>query len=139
MNRPVKWMAVAAIAFGMGSLISGGRALFGGAQARAAYGHVVLFVLWFNFAAGFVYIAAGSGLLLRRRWGVSLALFLAAATLIVFAGFVQHIMSGGAYENRNLAAMIVRSSFWVVVALAARGNARGDDDASIVRRIAPSK
>ena len=45
--------AVVAIVFGLATVISGGRALFGGADMGA----VVPFVLWFNFLAGFAYVA----------------------------------------------------------------------------------
>ena len=43
---------VAAIAFGLLTLISGGSALFG----LVDMGAVVPFVLWFNFLAGFAYV-----------------------------------------------------------------------------------
>lgn len=47
-----------AVVFGLATVISGGRALFGGADMGA----VVPFVLWFNFVAGFAYLLAGIGL-----------------------------------------------------------------------------
>ena len=51
-----------AVVFGVSTIISGGRALFGGTAAREAMGNAVPFVLWFNFAMGFLYIIAGAGL-----------------------------------------------------------------------------
>ena len=59
--------AIVAVLFGALTIFSGGRALFGGAEARAAVGAAVPFVLWFNFLAGFAYVAAGVGLFLRHR------------------------------------------------------------------------
>ena len=48
------WIAaIVAIVFGVLTVVSGGRALFAGAEARAAVGNAVPFVLWFNFLAGF--------------------------------------------------------------------------------------
>ena len=47
--------AVVAIVFGLATVISGGRALFGGADMGA----VVPVVLWFNFMTGFAYLLAG--------------------------------------------------------------------------------
>ena len=53
-------MAIAAIVFGVVTVLTGGRALFGSLESRADFGNAVPFVLWFNFLAGFVYIAAQS-------------------------------------------------------------------------------
>src|SRR5690606_2827174 len=68
----------------------------------------VPFVLWFNFAAGFLYIAAGGGLFARQKWTVWLAGAIAVATLGVFGAFGLHVLQGGAYETRIVGAMIVR-------------------------------
>lgn len=38
---------IVAVVFGVLTIMSGGRALFGGAAARAAMGNAVPFVLWF--------------------------------------------------------------------------------------------
>ena len=89
--------------------------------ARQSAGAYVPFVLWFNFAAGFAYVVAGIGLWLQRRWAVWLAAAIAAATLLVFAAFGVHVLSGGAYEMRTVAAMTLRSVVWLAIAwLAAR-------------------
>ena len=45
------------------------------------------FVVWFNFLAGFAYIAAGVGLWVRRRWAVVLAAALAAGTALLWLAF----------------------------------------------------
>jgi len=116
-NRLANWMAVAAIAFGVATVLTGGRALFGSSESRADYGNVVPFVLWFNFLAGFVYIMAGAGLLLRRRWAVHTSLFVAVSTILVFAAFGVHVIGGGAFERRTLGALIIRSLFWVAVTI----------------------
>ena len=41
-------IGIAAILFGVLTILSGGQALFGGEAARAAVGAAVPFVLWFN-------------------------------------------------------------------------------------------
>ena len=105
-----------AIAFGVATVVSGGQALFGGEAARAAVGNAVAFVLWFNFLAGFAYVAAGIGLLMRWRWATPLSAAILAATLIVFAAFGLHVLAGGAYEMRTVAAMTLRSAAWIVIA-----------------------
>lgn len=59
-----------AIVFGLLTIVSGGRALFGGPATEAAVGNAVPFVLWFNFLSGFVYVMAGIGIAMGRRWAV---------------------------------------------------------------------
>lgn len=106
-----------AVAFGLATLAEGGGVLFGSAQARAAAGNVVPFVLWFNFVAGFVYIAGGLATLRRRSVAIWIARALAAATLLVFAAFAVHVLTGGAHEPRTVVAMTLRSGFWLAQAL----------------------
>ena len=118
-ERILKWLAIAAIAFGALTVFSGGRALFGGMEARAELGNVVPFVLWFNFLAGFVYVVAGAALLRTKRWAAPLALLLAVATVLVFLAFAGHIVGGGAFEARTVGALSLRSLFWIAVALVA--------------------
>ncbi|HOZ33304.1 MAG TPA: hypothetical protein PLM52_10525 [Tabrizicola sp.] len=101
-----------AVAFGLLTLVSGGKALFG----TANMGAVVPFVLWFNFLAGFAYVAGG--LLLwrghRLAWPVALAILIATAA--VFAAFGLRVATGGAYEMRTVGAMTLRTGFWAVMA-----------------------
>jgi hypothetical protein len=116
-NRTVNWMAVAAIVFGGVTVLTGGRALFGSLESRADFGNVVPFVLWFNFLAGFVYIVAGAGLLLCRRWAVYTSRFVAVSTILVFVAFGVHVIGGGAFERRTIGALTIRSLFWVAVTI----------------------
>ncbi len=115
----VRALAIVAIIFGLMTVASGAMALFGDQDIRTRLGSVVPLVLWFNFLGGFVYVAAGIGILLRRRWGSRLAVVLAIATLLVFAIFGIHVAAGGAYEMRTVAAMTLRSAFWIMVAIVA--------------------
>lgn len=111
-------LGLGAIAFGVMTLLSGGKVLFGGATARAEAGDVVGFVLIFNFSAGFVYVITGIWTVLGKRGSVHLARALAATTLLFFAALGVHIASGGAFETRTVVAMTLRSAFWVGQALA---------------------
>ena len=114
---PMRTAALVAIAFGAATIRAGGSVLFGdGAQSA---GNVVGFVLWFNFLAGFAYVAAGAGLWQRRRWSARLALAIALGTLFVFAAFGIHIAGGGAFEMRTVGAMTLRSVVWTLIALLA--------------------
>ena len=112
----VKILAVVAILFGALTLYSGGSTLFIDGKARAAAGNFVGFVLWFNFLIGFAYIRAGVWLYRWQKCGFKLAIAIAAATLLVFALLGLLIMNGGAYEQRTVGAMILRSGVWIVIA-----------------------
>ena len=115
-SKTLKALAAVAIAFGLLTIFSGGRALFGSAEAQAAVGNAVPFVLWFNFMAGFGYVMAGVGLWLNRRWGFGAAVALAIATAGVAMAFYVHVHGGGAYEPRTVGALGLRLVFWSVVA-----------------------
>jgi hypothetical protein len=99
-----------AVLFGAATVASGGNVLFGGGAAAA--GSYVPFVVWFNFIAGFFYVAAGFGLWRQRRWAAWLALVLAVLTALAFAAFGWHVFAGGAFEARTIAAMTLRTLVW---------------------------
>lgn len=109
-------ISLLAVAFGLLTIKEGGTILFGGEAARAAAGHYVPFVLWFNFIAGFAYVVAGVGLWLRRSWAVGLAIAIALATAFTFAAFGVHVAYGGAFEMRTVAAMSLRTLVWATIA-----------------------
>lgn len=120
--RTPRWAAVlalVAIAFGVVTIIVGGRTLFGGVEVRAAAGNIVSFVLWFNFVAGFAYVIAGIGMLLSKRWAAYLSAAIAVATIAVFIALGIHIFAGLAFEARTVGAMSFRSAVWVVIAVLA--------------------
>ena len=104
------------LVFGLLTIFSGGTALFGDEAARAAVGNAVPFVLWFNFIAGFFYVLAGLGLLLKRRLAVWLSIAIAVATALVFAAFGLHVAGGGLYEMRTVGAMLLRTAVWASIA-----------------------
>lgn len=116
-----------ALVFGGLSIVSGGAALFGGAAAQEVAGAVVPFVLWFNFLSGFVYVLAGTGMAMDRRWGDALAIALVVAIGAVFAALGWHISQGGAFEMRTVGAMVLRLAVWV--GIAAYVNRQGRQDA----------
>lgn len=120
------WLvSLVAVGFGLLTIKEGGTILFGGEAARAAAGNYVPFVLWFNFAAGFAYVAAGIGLFMMQRWAIWLAVVIAATTAATFAAFGLHVSAGGTFEQRTVIAMSLRTVVWLTIAaLATRLMAR---------------
>jgi len=106
------------------TILEGGSVLFGDGAARRAAGSYVPFVLWFNFLAGFAYVAAGVGLRARFRWAVWLSFGIAVGTAAVFLGFGFHVLSGGPYEVRTVVALTLRTTVWLLLALWARRDLR---------------
>lgn len=111
------WMtSLVAVGFGLLTIKEGGAVLFGGELVRRAAGNYVPFVLWFNFAAGFAYVIAGTGLWLQQRWAAWLAISIAVATACAFVAFGASVYSGGAYELRTFVAMSLRTLVWTTIA-----------------------
>jgi len=123
-NTRPRWaipLAIGVAIFGFMTLKSGGEVLFVDGAGRQAAGNYVPFVLWFNFLAGFAYLAAALGLVLWRPWSVLLANVIAASTIAVFIALGAHIYMDGAYEARTVGAMVIRSLVWIGIAFAVRG------------------
>ncbi|MFO7592513.1 MAG: hypothetical protein R6X15_00520 [Pseudomonadota bacterium] len=119
-GRIYLWVAAfVAIAFGVLTIKSGAAVLFFDGEGRAAAGDYVPFVLWFNFVAGFFYVLAGVGLLLKKTCAANISIIIALATLSVFAAFGVHVINGGAYEMRTVIAMSLRSLVWLAIAVTA--------------------
>lgn len=113
--RSLTVVAIIAITFGLLTIVSGARALFGGVDMGA----VVPFVLWFNFLAGFAYLAAGLGLWYQTDWATGLAIAIALATAAVFAAFLWNVSKGVAFEARTMGAMGLRLVVWVIISIVA--------------------
>ncbi len=124
LERRPRWtfpVAVFAGLFGLLTLKSGGEVLFVDGAGRKAAGDFVPFVVWFNFVAGFAYIAGAIGIFMWRPWVAQLALAIALTTAAVFIAFGIHIFIGGVFEARTVGAMALRSLVWIGVAFALLG------------------
>ena len=117
-KRPVwVWIsAIVAILFGLLTIKSGGSVLFIDGEARQAAGHYVGFVLWFNFIAGFFYVATGMGIWLQKPWSATAAIIIALLTLLVFGALGVYILVGGESEQRTIMAMSLRTLVWASIA-----------------------
>jgi hypothetical protein len=125
-SRP-RWALIAALiaaAFGFVTIAVGGSTLVSVLENRDETGNIVNFVLWFNFLAGFAYVAAAVGLFFWKRWAAPLSAVIAVATVFVFIAFGVHVWLGGAFEARTIGAMTLRSIVWIGIAAAA-GRALG--------------
>ena len=111
------FLGLIAIGFGVMTIKTGGFALFGGVEGKEFAGRYVPFVLWFNFIAGFFYVIVGIGIIIKKAWSLILAKILAITTILVFAGFGIHVLSGGDYEMRTVGALTVRSLFWIFISI----------------------
>ncbi len=109
-------ITIISIVFGLLTIKSGGTVLFIDGTFREEAGNYVPFVVWFNFLVGFLYFIAGSGLWMQKQWAVWMSIFIVAATLVIFAILGFHILTGGMYEVRTVAAMSFRTLVWAFIA-----------------------
>lgn len=109
-------IAAVAFAFGVVTIFSGGQVLFGNQAAREAAGSYMPFVVWFNFFAGFAYVAAAAGLACGRPWAARLSLNIAATTAWVFFTFGLLVLLGEPFEMRTIGAMTLRITLWAGIA-----------------------
>lgn len=115
-RRSLRAAAVFAGAFGVATIFAASRVLFG---ADAAAAGAIPFVVWFNFGAGFAYLAAAAGLWHARRWSIGLAVAIAIATAAVFVAFGLYVAAGGSFQTRTVYALGLRTTVWVAIALIA--------------------
>lgn len=105
--------------FGLLTLFLSTSVIFDLFGIRAKEGNYVLFVVWANFICSFLYLFAAYGFIKNKRWTATL---LGISTLILLAAFIGlkiHINSGGIYEAKTVAAMIIRISVTFVLAIIA--------------------
>jgi hypothetical protein len=114
---PLRGLALVAFAFGLATVRAGGSVLFG--DGAAAAGNFFPFVVWFNFIAGFFYVAAAAGLWRRAAWAAWLAAALAVLTALVFGAVGVQIALGAPFELRTVVAMSARTLLWTALAVLA--------------------
>jgi hypothetical protein len=111
--------SVLAIIFGVLTIKSSYLVLFTTGEFHQAAGNYLPFVVTFNGIAGFFYIIAGLGFFKNIQWSAWLSIGLALSTLLIFMLFGWYVNEGGLYEQRTVAAMVIRSGFWVILSLIA--------------------
>lgn len=113
----IRFLAGLAALFGLMTLFKAGSVLFGPVSAREAVGDFVPFVVWFNFIAGFGYVATAVHIWLDRACAVRGAIVLAGATTVAALAFAWHVSAGGAYEMQTVGALVLRVGFWTVASI----------------------
>lgn len=117
-NSPwLRVIAVAAAIFGAATLYSAGGIVLDYGNSRDLAGAYVPFVVWFNLAAGIVYIVAAAGIWRRSTWAAGLSALIALATALTAIPFALHVVGGGDYEMRTIGALALRIGFWAAVAI----------------------
>jgi len=54
---------------------------------------------------------------MRKHWAVWVSIFIAVATLVIFALLGIYILNGESYEVRTIAAMSIRTILWALIAM----------------------
>lgn len=112
-----RFMAVIAIAFGLVTILAGGRVLFGGVDP----GYVVFRpLLMFNTAMGIAYVAAGVALWRDLPWSARAAGIILALNLAAFGLIGVLYASGGGVAGDSLRAMTFRCAVWLALLVGAR-------------------
>lgn len=121
-----KILGIGAIVFGLITILEGGRTILFPEHAPP---NVIMEVLWLNTVAGFFYLVAGF-LVFKNNpkaylWAKALAMF----NVALLTYLLLEIQKGTPYETRTLAAMIIRTVFWLLMVI--RFNPRFDRGAEL--------
>ena len=104
--------SILAILIGLLSIREGGAVLLG---VTVPDFPVLTWLVWYNVALGFVSVAAGTGMWLKRSWSLTLALNILAFHAVVFAGLVALYQFGQTVAHRSIFAMMFRTFTWIVI------------------------
>ena len=111
----LKLLSLFTIVFGIMTVFAGGNALFT-ESGRLAAGKIIPLVLWYNFIAGFFYVAAGVAMFKQKSAAIRIAMFLANSSFAVYFALLVHVFKGNDYEVRTLIAMTFRTVYWIAIA-----------------------
>lgn len=107
---------ILACLFGLMTIIQGAKALGLWGNIAPQNSEIVPLVLQFNFLSGFLYVLAGLLIIKFQVIGLWLARVLAVAIFSVVIYLTWHIIMGGAFMPKTVAAMLMRLLFWVAFA-----------------------
>nr|MBP6648636.1 hypothetical protein [Bacteroidia bacterium] len=75
---------------------------------RAREGNYVLFIVWANFIASFIYLFSAYGFVKSKVWTTSILSIASVILLVAFLGLMIWVYKGGIHETKTIAAMIFR-------------------------------
>ncbi len=122
MNR-YRLTAIVAFILGILSIVEGGSVLLG--LSTKPY-TVLPWLVWYNVVLGFVSVAAGIGLWIKRMWGMTFAAtivslhFLVLVILVILYSFRQPV------ALHSIAAMLVRTLVWAGILLVLQRGSNGE-------------
>lgn len=95
-------------AFGLLTLFLSGSVIFDLFGIRAREGNYVLFIVWANFIASFIYLFSAYGFVKSKAWTTSILSIASVILLVAFLGLIIWVYKGGIHETKTIAAMIFR-------------------------------
>ena len=95
-------------AFGLLTLFLSGSVIFDLFGIRAREGNYVLFIVWANFIASFIYLFSAYGFVKSKAWTTSILSIASVILLVAFLGLMIWVYKGGIHETKTIAAMIFR-------------------------------
>ena len=101
MNKIQKIVYSFMILFGILTVFSGGKHLLLWNELQSEGKNFHLWILIFNFIAGFFYILVGIGLLREKHWSRILVYGIASATAVFYAVFIILVLNGSPYEKQT--------------------------------------
>lgn len=106
--------------FGLVTLVTSGAVLFNIGGASEAAGRYVPVVVWMNFFAAFLYLAATYGFLARKAWTPAVLAMALVLLGVAAIGFFVHVRAGGDHEQRTMGALVFRIFVTAMLYAAAR-------------------
>ena len=95
-------------AFGLLTLFLSSSVIFDLFGIRAREGNYVLFIVWANFIASFIYLFSAYGFVKSKAWTTSILSIASVILLVAFLGLIIWVYKGGIHETKTIAAMIFR-------------------------------
>lgn len=95
-------------AFGLLTLFLSSSVIFDLFGIRAREGNYVLFIVWANFIASFIYLFSAYGFVKSKAWTTSILSIASVILLVAFLGLMIWVYKGGIHETKTIAAMIFR-------------------------------
>ncbi len=114
MQNKHRLAAIPAFILGLLSIAEGGRVLLG--LTTKPY-TVLPWLVWYNVVLGFVSVAAGVGLWMKRTWGYTFAAAIVALHGLVFMILVILYSFREPVALQSIAAMLVRTLVWAGILL----------------------